>query len=307
MIWPARIAGAGLAVVASLAFVASANAAKGDGSLRIEYQFLKTGAFDSSIGDIDIGSTDGHALMFSGQYALTDRWTVTASLPYIRKRHRGALPHDPVADFTNFQPQDLRLIDDGDYHGGWQDLYVGASYLAIDGPITVQPFVAVGVPTTDYPFYGHAAIGRNLWHVPVGAAFAWQPLFSDFHFSGDVAYVFTEKTLGVDISHWLIHAEASYYLTDSFIPKLFVTVKHGTKGLAFPDDFDLTDLDNAEWYYHDRTIKHNFVNAGFGFDWQLSERYQASATWFKMVDPEQVNILERAWTVSLTYFFAGED
>lgn len=303
----ARIAGLGLALVATVFCASIAAAAKGDGSLRIEYQYLRTGAFDSSIGDIDIGSTDGHALMFSGQYALTDRWTVTASLPYIRKRHQGALPHDPVADFTNFEPSDLRLIDDGDYHGGWQDVYVGASYLLLDGPLSLQPFVAVGVPTTDYPFYGHAAIGRNLWHLPVGAAVSWQPLFSDFLFSGDVAYVFTEKTLGVDISHWLVHAQASYYLTRSFVPKLFVTVKHGTKGLAFPDDFDLADLDNAEWYYHDRTIKHNFVNAGLGFDWQFSENYQLSASWFKMVDPEQVNILDRAWTLSLTRFFSGED
>ena len=277
---------------------------KGDGSLRLEYQYVRTGAFDSSIGELEIGNTDGHALLVSVDYAVTNRWSVSASLPWIKKRHRGALPHDPVNDFTNFTPPDLRLIDDGEYHSNWQDLYVGASYLARQGALTVEPFVAFGFPTNDYPFYGHAAVGRNLWHVPVGAAISYQPYFSDFFFSGDAAYVFTEKTLGTDISHWLIHANVQYFVTPRFVPKVFVNIKHGFQGLSFPDDYDLTDLDNERWYNHDLMIKHNFVNAGVGFDWSFNDQYQLSFSWFKMVDPDQVNIDDRSGTMGVTYHFS---
>ena len=288
-----------LSCLASLAW-----AEKGDGSFRIEYQYIRTGAFDSSIGDIDIGSTDGHAFLLSFNYALTDRWSVTASLPWIRKRHRGALPHDPVADFSNYTPPDLSLIDDGEYHSDWQDLYLGASYRLTDGPLVLQPFVSVGFPTNDYPFYGHAAVGRNIWHVPIGVAFSYQPYFSDFRFAGDVAYVFTEKSLGADISHWLMHGEVGYFITRNVVPKVFVTVKHGNRGLDFPDDYDLpADFDTEKWYLHDRMIKHNFVNAGLGLDWAINNRYQVSGTWFRMVRPEQVNVVDRAWTVSITRFF----
>lgn len=278
---------------------------KGEGSVRLEYQYIRTGAFDSSIGEIDIGNTDGHALLFSADYTITNRWTLTASLPWIKKRHQGALPHDPVNDFTAYTPPDLRLIDDGSYHSDWQDLYVGANYLAKEGPLTIEPFIAVGVPTNNYPFYGHAAVGRNLWHVPVGAGFSYQPYFSDFFFAWNVAYVFTEKTLGVDVSHWLVHAEASYFVTPRFVPKVFVSIKHGTEGLGFPDDYDLADLDNERWYKHDLMIKHNFTNAGVGVDWVLSDKYQLSMSWFTMVGPDQVNVVDRAWTVGLTYNFSA--
>lgn len=282
-------------------------AEKGDGSIRLEYQYIRTGAFDSSIGDLDIGHTDGHAFLLSVSYALTDRWSVMASLPWIKKRHRGALPHDPVADFSNFSPPDLSLIDNGEYHSDWQDLYVGASYRWRDEPLSIEPFIAVGIPTNDYPFYGHAAVGRNIWHIPVGAAFSYRPYFSDFLFTGDIAYVFTEKSQGVDISHWLMHAEASYLLTRHLAPKIFVTVKHGTRGLDFPDDYDLpSDFDTEKWYLHDRMIKHNFINAGIGLNWTINGRYQASATWFRMVRPEQVNIVDRAWTLSITRFFSAQ-
>lgn len=294
-----------LAVVAASPAVAKE---KGDASLRVEYQYIRTGAFDSSIGDIDIGHTDGHVVMFSGDYALNDRWTVSASLPWIRKRHKGAFPHNAVNDFTNFEPPDLRVVDDGKYHSSWQDLYVGVSYLAKEGRLTIEPFVAYGVPTNDYPFYGHAAVGRNLWHVPVGASFHYTPLFSDWRLSGNAAYVFTEQTLGVDISHWLIYSEASYYVSDSFAPKIFLSIKHGTEGLDWPDDFDITTFDSEESYYHDRTIKHNFVNGGVGFDWRVNDKYVMSATWFTMIDPDQVNTVERAWTIGFTrYFSAGGD
>ena len=286
---------------------ATATAEKGDASLRLEYQTVRTGAFDSSIGELDIGNTDAHVFMLAGTYAFSDRWTLTASLPYVKKRHEGALPHDPVADFVNYQPPDLSLIDDGNFHSDWEDLYVGVQYLAKEGPLSVAPFIAVGVPTNDYPFYAHAAVGRNIWHVPVGVALSYTPYFSDFYFSGDVAYVFTEKSLGIDTSHWLLNASVSYFLTPAFAPKLFISIKHGTQGLDFPDDFgNPIDLDTERFYFHDRIIKHNYKNAGIGFDWMLNERYQLSATAMTMIDPDQVNIIEYAYSLGITRYFGSD-
>ncbi len=292
----------------TLLIAANAHADKGDASLRFEYQYVRTGAFNSSIGDVDIGNTDAHIYMVSGSYAIYDRWTVMASLPWIEKRHTGALPHNPVLDFQNYTPPDLRIIDNGDYHGGWQDLYVGVQYLAKDGPLSISPFIVYGTPTHDYPFYAHSALGRNIWHIPVGAAFSYTPYFSDFNFSGDIAFVITEKSLGVDVNHWLINARVSYYLTPRFAPMVFVSTKTGRKGLAFPEDFDPAtfDFDSDQWYYHDRTIKHNWVNAGVGFHWVINADYELSGTLFKMVNPEQVNIVERAWSLGVTRFF-GRD
>ncbi len=295
-----------LAALLTLFFAADAIAEKGDGSFRFEYQFVETGDYDSSIGKLDIGETQAHVYMFSGTYQLSGRWTLSASLPWIKKRHRGALPHNPSLDLTAYPEADQTLVDDGNYHSDWQDLYLGATYEAYRGDRwTVSPFIAVGTPTNDYPFYAHAAVGRNIWHVPVGTAFNFKPYFSDFAFRGDIAYVFTEKSLGVNIDHWLINLDLSYYLTPSFAPKLFVSVKHSEHGLSFPDDFDFTALNDINWYYHDRTIKHNFVNAGIGFDWVLNDKYVLSGSALTMVNPDQVNTVDLGLSLGITRFFSG--
>ena len=290
----------------SVHFVSAQAAKNGEGSLRLEYQFIRTGDFDSSIGDLDIGNTDAHVFMLSGSYAVNNRLTLSASLPYIKKRHEGALPHNPALELTAFPQADQSLIDDGNFHSDWQDLYVSVSYLAKDGALSLSPFVSVGVPTNDYPFYAHAAVGRNIWHVPVGVAFSYTPHFSDFFFNGDVAYVFTEKSLGVDINHWLVNLDFAYYLTPRFAPKVFFNIKHGTKGLSFPDDFDVTALNDESWYFHDRTIKHNFVNGGVGFDWVVSDKYMLSASALTMLDPDQVNIVDFGFSFGITRFFSRE-
>jgi hypothetical protein len=278
---------------------------KGEGSIRLEYQYVRTGAFVSSIGESDIGNTDGHTILISLNYALTDRWTLSASLPWINKRHQGALPHDPVVDITQWTPPDLTLVDDGQYHSGLQDLYVGVGYLAKSGPLTIEPHISFGTPVQDYQVYAHAALGRDIWHLPVGVFLDYQPALSDFFFSGDFSYVFTEKTLGVDISHFLIYGAVGYYVTPRIAPKIFVNIKQGNKGLDFPDDYDLTALNDEIWYNHDRMIQHNFINAGVSVDWVVNDRYLLSFSWFKMIDPDQVNIVDRAWTVGVTRRFSS--
>ena len=294
--------------LASLAAIPTPTYAKekGDGSFRVEYQYVRTGEFDSSVGDIDIGNTDGHTLMFSFDYALSDRMTVRASLPWVKRRHTGALPHDPVADITAWDPPNKDLLDDGNYHTDWQDLFVGVSYVVKEGPVTLEPFISIGVPTNDYQFYAHAAVGKGLWHVPVGVSVHYEPPLSDFYTSGSVAYVIAEKTLGVDVSYWLVGGTFGYFVTPRFVPKIFFSMKDA-KGLSFPDDFDVMNLNDEKWYHHDQIIKHNYLNAGVGFDYIINENYQVSADWFTMVKPDQVNVVERAWSFSLTHSFSRKN
>lgn len=278
---------------------------KGDASLTLEYQYIRTGDFDSSLGTLDLGIMDTHVMLLSGTYALNERWTVMANVPYIKRRYIGETPHDAVAEFSDFQPPDLTFIDDGTYQRGWQDLYMGVQYLAKDGPLSVTPYMYYGTPTNDYHIYGWSAIGRNIWHLPVGVKFAFIPYFSDWYFSGDIAYVFTEKTLGVDISHWLVKASASYYLTSRFAPNIFISIKKSFNGLDFGEQFISNYADTETFYLHDRVLKHNYINAGIGFSWGLSDKYELSGNIFTMVKPDQTNEIDFAGSIALTLHFSG--
>ncbi|NGP53182.1 transporter [Thioalkalivibrio sp. XN8] len=289
---------------------------RGDASLRIEYQYIRTGDFydDSALFQQggDVGTTDSHVLLLSGDYALGPRWTVFASLPYIQKQHQGTGPHN-FAEFVNFDPPDRTLVDDGDYHGGFQDLTVGVRYHALEGPLSVTPFISYGVPTTDYPFYGKAIIGPNLWRVPIGVDFGFQPYFSDWYFGASVAYVISEQSLGVNVNHWLAFGSAGYYFTPRFFASLFVSYKNTPNGLRMPQDItddplygNPADFDTPIWWQHDRLLAHRYTNVGLGLDYVLTQRNVVSFQYYTGVYTDQSNEVDNAFTLGITRYF-GRD
>lgn len=295
---------------------------KGDGSLRIDYQYIHTGAYVGDSFEADYWTTDSQVALISGDYALNERWTVYAALPYVRKRFNPSDldfgtgpgdPHDPNADYwVNYEPPDKRFWDDGAYHGDFQDLSFGLMYRWIDGPAwTVSPYVGYAVPATDYPFYAKAAIGLNLWNIPVGVSVNFVPYFSDWHFRGNLAYVFSEEPLGQNVDYWLAYLSAGYWFKPNFSVDVFLSSKYLVDGFIIDYDFGNPALypetyDTEEWYHHDRLIKHRILNLGISFDYFLNEKYQVSATYFESIWEEQTTKVERAYSIALTRYFGGD-
>jgi hypothetical protein len=296
---------------------------KGDASLRIEYQYIRTGDFKDDNFTFDYWKTDSHIALLSGDYAFTDRWSVYAALPYVQKRFKGD-PNDPYGGdphnpndpwWIDFVPPDKRFIDDEKFHGGLQDMSFGVSYLALDGPLALSPYIGYGWPTTDYPFYAKAAIGANLWTIPVGLSATWVPYFSDWQFDGNLAYVFSEKPLDINVDYWLAYLSGRYWFKPQFAMNIFFSAKWIREGLVMPWDFtdDPTygrfpeDFDTIEWWQHDRLLRHRFVNMGIGFDYFMNDRYLLSGTYFQTIWSEQTNEVERAFTLALTRYWGAEE
>lgn len=317
---------AGLVAVSLTLFPTITNAqsqTKGDGSLRIEYQYIGTGAFDAEILEFDYWQTDTHAAVISADYALSDRLTVYAALPYVQKRFvptgpdifgtGPGDPHNPNGDYwIDFVPPDKRFHDDGDYHGGFQDLSFGLMYRIVDSPSwTVSPYIGYAAAVTDYPIFAKAAIGANLWNVPVGINLGYIPYFSDWHFRGNVAYVFSEEPLGINVDYWLAYLSAGYWFKPNLSVNLFLSSKYLTSGLNLLTDFSETPLDYPDsydterWWQHDRLLRHRLLNLGIGFDYFLNEKYQVSASYFQGVWAEQTTEVDNAFSLALTYYFGN--
>lgn len=279
----------------------AAGAAPGEhrGHFSMDYQYIHIDGFEATTGKLDIGTTDTHSLYFDVAYAITDRWTVSVGIPLVRKRYQGPVPHDPDAIVP---PQDQELIDDGDYHTDFQDFHFGASYLAWETPTwSVAPFVGYGVPSNDYPFFGHAAVGQNLWRFDLGAHIAYHPALSYFFATLSPSYVWVEETQGVNIDHWLINGEVGYQFADGVAGKVFAIAKEGN-GLDFPDDFP-PPRNDAFWFNHDRMVRHNYLNVGVGVDWQINSTHRAHLSWMTMVHADQVHVMEDAITVGWSRSF----
>lgn len=300
-----RTALAGVLVAVAPAVAAQERIGDFDDSIRLEYNYTQTSQFTGADFTADVGTTDTHAMVLSGVWTLNEKWKVYGTLPYVQKRHEAGTfgVHDWRADFANYTPPDLRIVDDGDYHGGFQDFTGGIQYLAVDSPFfSLSPFVSYGVPTTDYPIYGSAIIGKRLNELHVGVSMDFTPYFSDWYFQADIAYAFSEKVLGVDLNYWLTYLSASYYVTPRFAPRVFMTSRHAPNALEFSRDIE-PYYDSEIGWRHDQTLKHNYINAGIGFDYIVSDHYEISATYFTTIDADNVFETDIAVTFALTRYF----
>lgn len=286
-------------LVGCLSTLPQAGAAESRGRIAIEFQHIHTDGFQATTGDLDIGTTDTDSIDLELELRLGQRWTLSASLPWIRKRYQGRAPHDPAAIDP---PVDSKFIDTGGYHSSFQDLHIAVQFAALDTPFwLIAPFAYYGQPVEDYTFFAQSAVGQNLRRFGIGTTITWFPPFSDFYLTFAPGYEFVEETLGTNISHWRIGAEVGYFLNPALDVRGFALIKEGN-GRDFPDDFP-PPRDDEWWYQHDRMVRHNYVNLGLGLDWQVSERNRFSVSGMTMVHADQVHIMKYTVTLGLSRTF----
>lgn len=318
-----------ISLSASLVFAATSGAAlgqeqqRGDASLRLEYQFIRTGSFLSGNEEFNYWTTDSQVAVLSGDYAINDRWTLFAALPWVRKRFNsevpwGGDPHNPNDPYwIDFVPPDKRFWDDGNYHGALQDFSFGASYRVVKGPVTLRPYISFGLPASDYPFFAKAAIGLNLWTVPVGTTFSFVPYFSDWYVDGNLAYVFSEKPLGVNVDYWLADLSAGYWFRANLTVDAFLTLKYVRDGLSLSSAEFLdegagnppvypADFDTRAWWQHDRLVGHRNLNFGLGIDYFFNRESKLSGSVYQSVWTDESNEVDFAYTLGFTRFFGSE-
>lgn len=276
----------------------NADHAAGKGSVSITYQSTSISEFDIGEVEVDIGELRTQSLYAEINYALTDRWQIRAGLPFIRRRYDGPGQHDPR---TLVPPRlDVAFLDDGSYHSNFQDFFVGFNYLWRTDPVNVEPFVNLFIPSHDYPHFGQAAVGQNLWKLEVGVELIKYMPFSYWYYRVGTSYTFVEKTLGISVSHFRLDGELGYFFTQGFSANLFVHSKFGKGDEAATFPPSRTD---ERWYQHDRTAKHSSVNVGIGANWFIGDKYQVSGSAFTMVWGETVHIVDLAWSIGISRYF----
>ena len=272
----------------------------GHGHVSLSYQYITIDGFQSSIGKLPIGTADTHSLNLEVEYYATDKLTLIAGIPFVRKRYQGPGPHDPLT-LDPPRPQ-VENVDTGDWNTGFQDFHLGVRYLAYDSPTWgIQPYAFFGLPSNEYPFFGHAAVGQQLTKFDLGSSFTFVPPISDAYYRLSIGYVFVEETLDNSINHWLIGAEAGYHFSPRLTGRAFVLLKKGN-GLIFPDDFP-TPRTTEKWYQHDRMVKHNYMNLGVGVDWAVNEKYQLTSSVMTMTWADQVHVMKYAVNIGLSRAF----
>jgi len=237
------------------------------GQISISYKNLYVKNHTDSHGwNRDAGRIRSNVIALDIDYGLTRRWALNVAVPYSSVKYTGAFPH--VDRDHN--------IDDGEYHSGLQDFRFGARYALLRyTPVVVTPFAEAIIPSHNYVTFAHAALGRNLNELMVGANVGWkgsETFLPNAYVQTRLSYGFIEKVLDRSHNRTNVDTEFTYFLT----PRLAVsaltsyTKHHG--GL----DWDSTKGSPAsqwtpeELLHHDELVRADSFLIGFGTAFQLN-------------------------------------
>lgn len=183
--------------------------AKGEGYFSLNYQSMFSG--DHLRGDRLVsnrGPMRSSVVSAGILYAITDRLTVGADMPYVATKFTlapGLLPSAHDLEAKN---------DDGRYHGTLQDLRGTVRYNAVRGPLMVTPFFQVVIPTHHYQTFGHAGTGRYLREYQVGFSMGrlLNPILPRAYFDLRYGYSFVQSLGNLNLDRNNVDLEIGYFL-----------------------------------------------------------------------------------------------
>lgn len=218
------------------------------GYFTLEYQFTDVGKHlfsgDRIIDGVNLGTSPdrgdikAHSLALMFDYGMVRNFAVSGSLPFISSKYTGDYPENPG-------------IDNGDYHGQFQDLSLAARYMFNIERLAVTPFFSTVIPTHDYETFGHVSVGRNVFELRPGIAFGRTlfPLISSAYFQASYAYTFTEEIDGIGTDRSNIDLSLGYIVTRSLGASLLGSWQIAHEGI------DWLELDEGNIHSHDRLAK----------------------------------------------------
>lgn len=275
------------------------------GSISLGYQtFRSEGSLDGGGADIPFLRnlvTETQSMTLSVNYRLAERWSLYASLPYIRKRalnDPGAHNPDALAE----PRPDSEFLDDGRYHGTWQDWQLGVSYHTRWGAFDIHPHAVLTYPSRDYTFFASAAAGQRLTRFRLGFDASRRLGRSNFHYSAGYSYEFVERVLDTNLDKHHFRLSGRYDFSPQLSATVFASGRRG-HGLEPPAFFREHMLGSERWYQHDRLLRQNYAFAGIGATWRFNETWSVSGSTSRMVWGNSIHDVEYAHEVQLTRAF----
>ena len=260
-----------------------------------------------------LGPVDTNVFMLDVSYGLTDRLAVDVALPFVMSKYSGDYPHPlPIGPVT---------LDNGRYHGTFQDVRLAVRYSAVRGRTTVTPFVGSFMPSHGYETLAHAAPGRGLRELQVGVSVAalLDRLVPGAFVQGRYSYGFVQPV--DDLSDIRLNAnrsnadlEVGYFVTPGLRVFLLGSGQLTHGGIDFPDispdDFWQSNLELVStpegahaFRNHDRIDHFNYLNVGGGASVALTDNVDLFGSYMWTAAARNGHALARAVSLGLSVGF----
>ena len=255
--------------------------------------------------------TDAQALIWHVEYGLTKKIAVHASLPLIMARYNGPNRHEFGYDF---QPSDL---DDGTYHGAFQDFYFGVRYALVQSPsLAITPFVEVVVPSHRYETLAQSAVGRDLRMLLLGSAVGGflDDLLPGLFYQTRISYGIAQEVVDLRANRTGIDSAVGYFINPRLAVQFLQTFQYIHNGLYFIFDAAPGELPvgrsggrllTVEEFIknHDRLLRSRSVTLGGGATYAVNDSVGLFATVTTMAWGRSLQRPERSLTFGLNWGF----
>jgi len=278
--------------------------ATGQGAVTVLFQDMAVRQHLFSDGQaVEAGHIDSYNLMLDLTYGVTDRLAVGISLPYVSARYKGTFGHPGS------------VLDDGYFHGTWQDFRLSARWGLVAGGTAVTPFAELLVPSHEYDYYGHAAPGRKLTELQLGVnvGHVLTRVVPGTFVQARYSYGFAEQSLGVYHDRSNLDAEIGYFIN----PRLRVfgltatQYTHGGVPLTHQFPGDLCGVPNpvppavllscSTFMHHDQLARTNLIDLGVGSQVSLTQRLDVFGSIVRTVAGRNVHAVNHGISIGLSW------
>jgi len=218
----------------------------------------------------DRGHTYFDAVILDSDYSITNRLAAGFSLPYIDGKYVGPYPHLAVRG----DPSTEVAVDNGNYHGGFQDFRFKVRYALTQGALKVVPLFQAIVPSHAYTSFGHAAIGFNEheYRVGVNVGRRLDPILPKAFVQGQYAFGFTPGVVAAGIAPKRSYAEAQFgYLLSRRISLQGSSVLlYSHNGIQLDYNLFPNNLTDDQYLNHDRISQSKLLDASGSIAYQVN-------------------------------------
>lgn len=270
----------------------------GYGDVFVNKHYLGTSANPGDNIENDFGHIRSQNFEVVLGYGLSDRFAVSFALPYILAKYYGTAGQ-------NFFPHTIS-IDDGQYHGTFQDYKFSLNYQALRGPVAVAPFAAAVIPSHSYTYFAHSAVGRDLHEYIVGSSFGARldQVLPGSYAELTYSYAFVEKVLGVHHDRSNVFLELGYFLTPSLSLRGIGTAFYTHGGLVFQAADQLPPPE--VFLHHDQIAHESGIDVGGGLSYVLTGTTEVYASYLTQVQGRGGHKIKDAVSFGVTWSFSPQ-
>jgi len=257
---------------------------KGEGTFSTAFDYINfAGHFQSDGSRTPQAASKSRSFLFQFEYGVTDRFTITTSLPLVSARYSGNDPSPSTLQMLFNQVlqsvgpgfYNHGFLDDTHYHTAVQDFRFNARYRLVSRPVVITPFIGSVLPSHDYAYVGESAPGRNLKEFQFGTDVARRlnPFLRRGYVDGQIALAIPEAALNIRTTRTNASMEIGYLLNRRVAFRGIADWQHTFYGLHFPADLTTPEIILT----HERLLKANYWHIGGGVSYALTPKIDLSA------------------------------